>query len=69
MTPAEEEQIAVRLAHFQIFDPPKFTGRDAEPWEVEAWVATLEMLFRDIFILESKRVNMVVHCLDGDADT
>ncbi len=35
---------------------------------MEAWVVALEKLFRDIFIPESERVHMVVHCLDGDAD-
>ncbi len=50
MTLAEEEQIAERLARFRRFDQPRFSGRNAEPWEVEAWIAAMEKLFRDIFI-------------------
>ncbi len=49
------------------FDPPRFVWQNAEPLKMEAWIAIMKKVFRDIIIQEIERVHMVVLYLEGDA--
>ncbi|XP_020102104.1 uncharacterized protein LOC109719724 [Ananas comosus] len=52
------------LTKFMKFHPPTFDGEVVDPWIVETWLATMETLFEDTYVLEQDKVHLAAHCLE-----
>ncbi len=65
----EQRDLIDRLSWFRQFDPPRFSGRNLEPWEAETWVVVMERLFEYLFVPERYQVHLATNFLESDAET
>ncbi|XP_020103979.1 uncharacterized protein LOC109721002 isoform X2 [Ananas comosus] len=64
---AEQERSLTVLTAFMKFNPLMFDGDVKDPWAMESWLTSMEVLFEDIYTLEQDKVYLAAHCFERSA--
>lgn len=58
---AEKERALASLATFEKLNPLAFNRETMDPWLVEIWVNSIEILFKDLYTLKRYKVYVTMH--------
>ncbi len=48
---------------FKKFNQPIFDGEGMDPWVMEIWTDSMEILFEDLYTLERDKIHLIAHCI------